>query len=204
MVIDPALADAGQGRVHRPYHGLVRPAQPAAQDQLYGIGLREFWRLVNAAMHRVHLPAHGLRRPVQEFDVNPDSRGLGIAGGKLVQGLQHGFGIFAHGVRVRMIDFGDAPHDIGKTRPAVTRLGWKIGAAPERFSRGRQEHGQGPAALLSHQTQRRHIDRVNVRAFFPVHLDIDEQLVHQVSDGGIFETFMGHDMAPMTSGVADR
>ena len=49
-----------------------------------------------------------------------------------------------------------------------------------------------------------HVNGVEIGAFFPVDLDIDEQLVHHGRDAVIFKTFMGHDMAPVARRIADR
>src|SRR6185436_20037697 len=52
--------------------------------------------------------------------------------------------------------------------------------------------------------QRVLIDCVEVRAFLAIHFDVDEQLVHPPGDLRIFEALMGHHMAPMAGGIADR
>ena len=51
--------------------------------------------------------------------------------------------------------------------------------------------------------ERRHVDLVDVGTFFTVDLDVHEKLVHDRSGCGIFEAFMGHDMAPMAGGIAN-
>ena len=52
--------------------------------------------------------------------------------------------------------------------------------------------------------QRRHVDLIDVGAFFAVHFDIDEQVVHDLSDRRIFEALVRHDVAPVAGGIADR
>ncbi len=49
-----------------------------------------------------------------------------------------------------------------------------------------------------------HVDLVDIGALLAVDLDIDEMLVHELSNLGILETLMGHYMAPVTSGITDR
>ena len=43
------------------------------------------------------------------------------------------------------------------------------------------------------------VDLVEIRAFFLVDLDVNKVAVHKISSFGIFEGFMRHNMAPMTS-----
>ena len=61
----------------------------------------------------------------------------------------------------------------------------------------REEHGQGPAAVLAQKLQRLLVDGVDVGAFLPVDLDVDEELVHECCDVAVLEAFVGHDMAPV-------
>ena len=98
----------------------------------------------------------------------------------------------------------DRLHHLDEARAAVARLARKVGAAPERLAVRRQEHGQRPAALLAHRRQRRHVDLVDVRPLLAIHLDIDEQTVHDGGDIVVLEAFVRHDMAPVAGGVADR
>ena len=88
--------------------------------------------------------------------------------------------------------------------PAVARLGRKIGAAPERRAIRRDEHGERPAALLSHAVQRRHVDVVDVGTFLPVDLHVDEIAVHQRGGRLVLEALVRHHVAPVAGGVADR
>ena len=60
------------------------------------------------------------------------------------------------------------------------------------------------AALLAEVMQRAHVDLVDVRPLLAVDLDGDEQLVHHGSRGVVLKTFVGHHMAPVAGGIADR
>ena len=44
---------------------------------------------------------------------------------------------------------------------------------------------------------------IQVGAFFAVDLDANEVVVHEPGDCCVFETFVGHDVAPMARGIAD-
>ena len=47
------------------------------------------------------------------------------------------------------------------------------------------------------------VDLVEVGAFFAIHLDVDEMLVHHGGDRFILERFMRHHMTPVAGGIAD-
>lgn len=80
----------------------------------------------------------------------------------------------------------------------------EICTTPEWITLRREEHGQWPATLLTKHMESLHIDLVNVRALFAVYLDVDEMLIHESGCCFILKTFMGHNVAPMTGGVANR
>jgi hypothetical protein len=94
-------------------------------------------------------------------------------------------------------------HHLDEARPAVSRHRRKIGPAPKGSAGGRQKHGQWPAALLAHGRQSCHVDLVDVGPLLAIHLDIDEEPVHDVGNFGFLEAFMRHDVAPVAGRVAD-
>jgi hypothetical protein len=57
---------------------------------------------------------------------------------------------------------------------------------------------------LPQQRQCLLVDAVEIRPLLAVDFDVDEEVIHQRGDGGVLETLMGHDMAPMTGGITDR
>jgi hypothetical protein len=57
--------------------------------------------------------------------------------------------------------------------------------------------------VTGHRQNRLHVDRVDVRPFFAIDLDVHESLVHQARRFSVFEGFVSHDMTPMARGVAD-
>ena len=83
---------------------------------------------------------------------------------------------------LRVVVLGHALQDGGEGRHAVTRLVGKIGAAEERFLVVvRQEHRERPAAAaLREHLVRELVDLVDVGPFFAIHLDVHEQLVHEL------------------------
>ncbi len=100
-------------------------------------------------------------------------------------------------------DAGDLLENVDEGGSAVAGGLGEVGAAPDRLAVRRQEHGERPAALLAESMEGAHVDLVDVRPFFAIDLDIDEQAVHDGRRLGILEAFVGHDMAPVAGGIAD-
>jgi hypothetical protein len=57
---------------------------------------------------------------------------------------------------------------------------------------------------LARERERELIDRVEIGALLAIDLDVDEELVHERCRLGILEALMGHDVTPVTGGIADR
>ena len=49
-----------------------------------------------------------------------------------------------------------------------------------------------------------HVEAIDIRTLLTVDLDRDEMVVHELGGFGVFEAFMGHDMAPVAGSIADR
>ena len=60
-----------------------------------------------------------------------------------------------------------------------------------------------PASLTGLGSQGSHAVGVQFGVFFPVDLDRDIGVIENVGDLFVFEAFVGHDMAPVTGGIAD-
>ena len=80
----------------------------------------------------------------------------------------------------------------------------EVGAAEERLTVGGHEHRHRPAAVTRHGLGRLHVDGVDVRAFFAVHLDVDEPAVHQRGGRLVLERLVRHDVAPVACRVPHR
>lgn len=63
---------------------------------------------------------------------------------------------------------GNFLHQGDEARTAEFGFLGKVGAAPEGFAFGGEEHGERPAALFAEHVERVHIDRVDVGAFLAV------------------------------------
>ena len=83
-------------------------------------------------------------------------------------------------------------------------LAREVGAAKERLTVGGHEDSHRPAAMAGHRLRRGHVHGVDVRPFFPVHLDGDQVLVHQRGGRQVLEGFVRHDVAPVAGGIAHR
>ena len=80
----------------------------------------------------------------------------------------------------------------------------KIGAGQDRQLLRGQEYRQRPAACRAcGQLVRGLVDLVDVRALFPVDLDVDVEGVHQPGGGLVLKRLVRHDVAPVAGGVAD-
>ena len=69
---------------------------------------------------------------------------------------------------------------------------------------GVKKHRHRPAAPPGHHLHRVHVDLIQVGPLLAVHLDADEVLVQQPGNLGVLEALVGHHVAPMAGGVADR
>ena len=81
--------------------------------------------------------------------------------------------------------------------------GREVRAAEVRLAVGREEDGHRPAAVTADRHHRLHVDGVDVGPLLAVHLDVDEQLVHQRGDALVLERLVRHDVAPVARAVAD-
>src|SRR5258708_30843844 len=88
----------------------------------------------------------------------------------------------------------------GKSRQVVARLFGEISSAEKRRAVGREEHGERPAARpLGENLVRELIDLIEIRAFLPVHLDVDEQPIHHLAHRPVFEGLVRHHVTPMAA-----
>ena len=98
----------------------------------------------------------------------------------------------------------DRDENLGEGRHAAPRAVRPVGATMKGTSVGVAEHGHRPAAPTGQRGDSGHVDTVHVGPFFPVHLHVHESVVHQGGGIRVLERFVGHDVAPMAGGVADR
>ena len=197
----PPLGDVVERQRHRGLRQVEAVAEAAAPEIVEELRLRKFRRAFDAAIDRVDDLGEALSE-IGERRVA--GHGALAAIGLRRQPRAQRIGIVAHLGLLVAIDARHLAQHIDEARPAVARLVGEIGAAPERLGVGGEEHGQRPAAMLAKLVQRRHVDGVDVGTLLAVDLDVDEEVVHHLRGGVVLEALMGHDMAPMAGGIADR
>ena len=199
VVVDAALADVSQRGQHGNASGRQVEAHGASPQQPEEAELRELGRSLQAAMHRVHHLCHAERQVLEGGfrDLGPlQWRALSI------QPLENRLCILRCPVRLRGMDAGDLGQHALEGRPAVAVVRREIGAAPEGFRAGRQEHGERPATLLAKRMKRAHVDGIDIRPLFAVDFDVHIEVVHEAGCRLVLEAFMGHDMAPVAGRIA--
>ncbi len=98
---------------------------------------------------------------------------------------------------------GDCQQDLAECRHVETPCWGEVGASIEGFSARSKEHRHWPSTLPGHGNNSIHVDTIQVRSLFTIHLDVDKVFVHQGSRSRIFERFMCHNVAPMAGSIAD-
>ena len=125
--------------------------------------------------------------------------------GEVREVLRDGVGISGELGFVAMVEVRDAHEQLRPrylTVPAV--LGRKIRPAEEGSAVRQAEAVERPAPVALNHLHGVHHELIHFGAFLAVDLYADEMLVHQVGDPRLLEGFAGHDVAPVTGGVADR
>ena len=161
-------------------------------------------RKFRCAAHAAEGGIDGCEKPTGPVVEGGVVEGSGVAlGVAWLEARAQGIGIGTDAVWLLMKRVGDGLQHVDESGAPIALVLREIGPAPEGLRARCQEHRQGPAALLADEMKRVHIDRVHVRPFLAIDLDIHEQLVHDRGRVRVLEALMGHDMAPMTRGVAD-
>ena len=79
----------------------------------------------------------------------------------------------------------------------------EVRAAVERMTVRREEDRHRPTATSAQCLNGVHVDRVDIRAFLAVDLDVDEPAVHLAGDLFVLEALVGHHVTPVAGRVAD-
>ena len=201
MVVDAALAHPLHGEHDGGLHQHGAGIAVAAPEQLQHGTLRELRRAADAAVAAVDLAQQS---PRHVLDLCVRDGLAGLAAGEALQGFHQGCSIFVHLVAVGAVGLLDQLQHLLEAGAAEARLEREVGAAPEGLGVGRQEHGERPAPLLAHQRERPLVDGVEVGALLAIHLDVDEEPVHQGGGLVVLEALVGHDVAPVAGGIAHR
>ncbi len=201
VIVDAALRHAVEHQVQRLLTLGRAGAERVLPQEPENRRIGEFHRTLQAAVFGIGLPQQGGGHRIQ---MHRCGQLAGVGGGHAGERLAQRGGIARHHIVVGAVCLRHTLKHLAERRPTPARLGRKIRAAPERGAVGGDEHGQRPAALLAQCVQRRHVEMVDVRPLLAVHLDVDEPLVHQRGGLRVLERLVGHDVAPVAGGVADR
>jgi len=121
-----------------------------------------------------------------------------------MQSVDEHTGLPGHVFAPLVVGVRDGDEQLPESRQAVPRLGREVGAAEERLADRREENRHRPAAVPGHRHDGVHVERIEIRPFLPVDLDVDEALVHQRRSLLVLERLVRHHMAPVAGRVADR
>jgi len=118
-----------------------------------------------------------------------------------LQDLLLGPGQFPPPLPPALIEQAQHVEKAGVTQAALRR---EVGSGVKGCLFRAKEDEKGPAALTGDHLAGGHVQHVDVRPFFPVHLHRDEVVAQTGGHTGILERLPGHDVAPVASGVAAR
>ena len=111
--------------------------------------------------------------------------------------------VLLHALRVLAEDALDLAQEVDEGGFSIARGLGKVGAAPEWLAVGGEKHRERPTAVFAEMMQCRHVDLIDVGAFFAVHFDVDEEIVHHLRSCRVLEALVRHDVTPMAGGIAD-
>jgi hypothetical protein len=104
---------------------------------------------------------------------------------------------------VGSIIIGDDTEYLRETRHPFFILWRKIRSGVKGNEIWSQEDGHGPSPRTRHYLNSIHINFVEIWTFLAVDLDIDEAIIHDLSDSLILKGLLFHDMAPVARGITD-
>ena len=201
MIVYPALTHLRQCQHHGLSEGLGPRPLPGAPEQLQDGGLWKLGRLADAAFKGVELSDHlfgDAGNALQSDNV------ASVAFGELAERRLQGLDVLAHLVGFVSVGFPDTLQYLRESWSPEAGSRRKVGPAPKGFSGGREEHRQGPTAMLAQKREGRLIDGINIGALLPVDLDVDELAVHERRNFRVLEALVSHHMTPVACGVSDR
>ncbi len=182
--------------------GFVAQPIACAPEKFEDCRVGEFRRAAQAAINRIDIIGELRRQSVGEGKARARSACRSVLDAPSDSRTASAFEVIVTLFFVKRL--GDAAQHGDESRAAITRLLREIGAAPEGFAAGSEEHGHRPAAMFAEGVKRLHVDMIDIRPFLAIDLDVHEKLVHDRGGRSILETFVCHHVAPMAGGIADR
>lgn len=209
LVADAAGGEGGEGVVEDGANALLafggnERGFGAVEEEFEEGFAGEFWGGAEAAVGRVVVGDGTGEKRFNEAGVEGDGV-FGLWGfGELAEDLENFFGGGIDVLGAGVEGVGDGAEDGGEAGAAVGVSGRKVGTGEERTEVRGEEDGHGPAAVAGEDLHGGHVELVDIGALFAVDFDVDEEVIHQFGDGGVFEALAFHDVAPVAGGVADR
>ncbi len=172
------------------------------QQELDDHGRRELGRAAEAAVRRVIVAGQAEQRLGQLVLAGLLAGAVGeLPLPQLAHDLARDLVDLAAPVRPRPVH---AVEHLREGGHAVPGLGREVRTEVEGLGVRREEDGHGPAALTGRRLHGLHVHGVDVGPLLAVDLDVHELLVHERGGRLVLEGLVGHDVAPVTRGVADR
>src|SRR5438552_347371 len=191
----PACFVCGRQAGGMPYITRVEPCEEIERDRS-----RKFWRVTESAFFRVvaaiKLLVSGLQDPSVDF---------AFSGSRLrfPQSLNYLAALLNNLVMFLFPGSRDSFEHLLEPGLTISVFWRKISSADKRFQIGHQPDAHWPAAPAGGCLDKRHVNPVNIGAFFPVHLNVHELPVHDRGHFFVLKRFVRHDMAPVTGGIAN-
>ena len=197
LVVDAAARHRGAGALDGGQRRRVAGAFVAAQQRLQQRRRRELGRAAEAAR-----AVSSSRSTRGDRVVTQRRLHLGPAGGQPGRHRPQ----LADDLVGGLLDLvAPGPPGVGDGGKELQEVGLRVvGAAEERPAVGGQETGHRPTALAGQRDGGVHVDRVEVGPLLAVDLDAHEAGVHRGGHLVVLERLVGHHVAPVAGGVADR
>ena len=201
MVVHAALRHFAKRMCGHVQVALIAGCVGVAQKQRKNGSIREFGSLPYSAVGLIIVLGQSFNRFLQHRHIKRPRRWL--TPGKLFKSVQNLGGRFGDIRGFFPIGLGDACQDSWERGDVMAVLRWEIGSAIERLAIWGEKHRHRPAAATDQHLHRIHIDFINIRPFFPVNLDIDEQLIHQRGNVFVLKGLVRHNVAPVARRIAN-
>ena len=201
MVNHPPMGHFLQAQFHHS-QGFLRPCSfPLTEKKGETHAARKLRGSSEPPIGGIELALHRLERLIQDPCLH------GLLGrsqpDNLLKSLLHLGNHLIHFPPVGTIVVREDHEDLWKSWHPTPVFRRKVSARMEGNEIRGQKDVQGPAPAAGHYLSRIHINFIKVRPFFPIDLDANKFLVHDLRNCFVFEAFLLHHMAPVAGGVTN-
>ena len=201
VIEDASPAHLRQGLFDHLQSPILPVSMPVAQQEEEVVGAWEFRRLGETAVALVELAGQALVGQPENGLIQRRPAAAGLGG--FVQSLEDRLARRADLLPAGGPNLGDLGDQLQHAGPPVAAFPGNVGRGEEGFLVRAHDDRQGPSAPAGEQLGHGHVQLIDVGTFLPVHLDVDEGVVHQTGDLLILEALPFHHVAPVAGGVAD-